>query len=355
MASRKAYIDTAKFLGIFLVLMNHIELIVPFVNFYGGMFYVPVFFVAAGLTFHNKEEGLWVFAGKKAKRLLVPYFVCNGFLYVFFLGKSFMGQQGNGKELLTALTGIFYSRNSLYIPGCEPNVYFMTILNSPAWFLTAIFLTYILLKYSFLITKGRKKELALFTACMLFMGTALHYFCPVLLPWSLECVPLFYCYMIAGYFIREKRLLERKKLLYPLLLAGTPLFVLSCYINGSANISVGLFGKSVVLGLFNGIFSSFLILFLCKAGEDILPKAFTRFFSGLGSCTLPVLCCHMFVFALIKSGLSIILPVSTQHKGIIEGVVKLVCIILTIGMIVSLEKMFHKMQELFYKKSGRKQ
>lgn len=350
MASRKAYIDAAKFSGIFLVLMNHIELIVPFVNFYGGMFYVPVFFVAAGMTFHNKEEGLWVFAGKKAKRLLVPYFMCNGFLYAFFLGKSFLGQQGIGKELLTAFIGIFYSRNSLYIPGCEPNVYFMTILNSPTWFLTAIFLTYILLKYSFLLTKGSKKKLALFTVCMLFVGTVLHYFCPVLLPWSLECVPLFYCYMVAGYFIMEEKLLERKKLIYLFLLAGTLLFVPSCHLNGSANISVGLFGKSVMLGLFNGIFSSLLILFLCKVGETFLPKSFTRFFSGLGSCTLPVLCYHMFVFALIKNGLSIIWPVSIRHKGIMEGGVKLACIIMTIGIIVSFGKIFHKMR-----RRGRKQ
>lgn len=228
-----------------------------------------------------------------------------------------LGAQGTGKEMLTVFIGIFYSRNSLYIPGCEPNVYFMTILNSPTWFLTAIFLTYVLLKYSFLITKGSKKKLALFTACMLFAGTGLHYFCPVLLPWSLECIPLFYCYMIAGYFIKEEKLLERKKLLYPLLGAGTLLFVLTCYLNGSANISVGLFGKSVILGMFNGIFSSFLIVFLCKVGEELLPKIFTRFFSGLGSCTLPVLCYHMFVFALLKSGLSVIWPASILDKGMI--------------------------------------
>lgn len=340
MASRKAYIDVAKFLGIFLVLMNHIELIVPFVNFYGGMFYVPVFFVAAGMTFYNKEEGLFAFAGKKAKRLLVPYLICNGFLYAFFLGKSFMGQQGIGKELLTAFAGIFYSRNSLYIPGDEPNVYFMTILNSPTWFLTAIFLTYILLKYSFLITKGRKKELVLFSVCMLFAGTVLHYFCPILLPWSLECIPLFYCYMIAGYLIREERLFERKKLLYPCLLAGIPLFVLSCHINGSANISVGMFGQSVLLGLFNGLFSSLLILWLCKAGETCMPKSLTEFFSQLGSYTLPILCYHMFMFALLQTGVSIVFPSVLEQKGMVEKIVRLGIILFTIAIITGVEGFF---------------
>lgn len=340
MASRKAYIDVAKFLGIFLVLMNHIELIVPFVNFYGGMFYVPVFFVAAGMTFYNKEEGLFVFAGKKAKRLLVPYLICNGFLYAFFGGKSFMGQQGTGKELLTAFAGIFYSRNSLYIPGYEPNVYFMTILNSPTWFLTAIFLTYVLLKYSFLITKGRKKELVLFSVCMLFSGTVLHYFCPILLPWSLECIPLFYCYMIAGYLIREERLFERKKLLYSCLLAGIPLFVLSCHINGSANISVGMFGQSVMLGLFNGLFSSLLILWLCKAGETCMPKFLTEFFSQVGSYTLSILCYHMFMFALLQAGVSIVFPSVLEQKGMVEKAVRLGIILLTIAIITGVESFF---------------
>ncbi|MCM1160342.1 MAG: acyltransferase family protein [Roseburia sp.] len=340
MASRKAYIDVAKFLGIFLVLMNHIELTVPFVNFYGGMFYVPVFFVTAGMTFYNKEEGLFVFSGKKAKRLLVPYFVCNGFLYVFFLGKSLIGQQGIGKEQLTALIGIFYSRNSLYIPGYEPNVYFMTILNSPTWFLTAIFLTYILLKCSFLVTKGRKKALVAFTVCMLSVGTALHYFCPILLPWSLECIPLFYCYMIVGYFIREEQLLERKKLLYPLLLAGTPLFVLLCHKNGSANISVGMFGESVLLGLFNGLFSSLLVLWLCKAGEACMPKRLTECLSSLGRITLSLLCYHMFVFALLQTGLSIVFPSVFGQQKIVDKVFRLGIILCTIAVIAGAKRFF---------------
>lgn len=340
MATRKAYIDAAKFIGILLVLMNHIELIFPFVNFYGGMFYVPVFFVAAGLTYYEKEEGLKAFVRKKAKRLLVPYFVSNGLLFLFFAGKDFILRKGFGKEQLIALLGIFYSRNSLYIPGTEPNLYFMTILNSPTWFLTAMFLTYLLVKFSFKITGGKEKELGLFGACMLFLGIIFHYFCPILLPWSLECIPLFYCYMIIGYFIREKGLLEKRKPLWLLLAGGTILFILSCSFNGSANISVGMFGKSIILGLFNGIFSSFLVLWLCKLGEACLPAGIVGFFSRLGTYTLTVLCYHMFLFALIKSGLQAVIPYIFNQAGISAAVVKLGMIVITIGLIVLAKKMF---------------
>lgn len=297
MTTRKAYIDAAKCLGIILVLMNHIELQFPFVNFYGGMFYVPVFFVAAGLTYYNKEEGVKAFAIKKAKRLLVPYFICNVFLYVFFMAKNLLAGNGFGKEQLTALIGIFYSRNSLYIPEAEPNVYFMTILNSPTWFLTAMFLTYLLMKISFMFTKGKKKELFRFALFMFAVGVILHYFCLVLLPWSLECIPFFYCYMISGYFIREEGLLEKRKPL-PLLFI-TLLFFASCQFNGSANISIGHFGKGVTAGLFNGIFSSFLILWLLKLVEEKLACKPVKAMAGLGKHTLTILCYHYFILVMV--------------------------------------------------------
>lgn len=344
MATRKAYIDAAKFLGIFIVLMNHIELILPFVNFYGGMFYVPVFFVAAGMTYYNKkEEGLRVFMLKKAKRLLVPYFVCNGLLYLFFLVKDIITGAGFHHTQLMALFGILYSRNSLYIPGCEPNVYFMTILNSPTWFLTGMFLTYLLVKISFFITKGEKKALALFLACMLLFGIILHYFCPVLLPWSLESVPLFYCYMMGGYFIREEQLFEKKNILSLILLTGTPLFGLTCYVNGSANISVGLWGNSVILGLFNGLFSSFFILWLCKFLETCLSGKVIHLMAWIGNHTLSILCYHMFVFAMIKAALFAVFPLRMEEGTWVSRCIKLGILLFTIGVIAGTEELLKRM------------
>lgn len=343
MTTRKAYVDAAKFLGILLVLMNHIELKFPFVNFYGGMFYVPVFFVAAGLTYYNKEEGLKVFAAKKARRLLVPYFICNGFLYVFFMAKDFLAGKAPHKEQLTALIGILYSRNSLYIQGQEPNVYFMTILNSPTWFLTAMFLTYLLLKVSFRITKGKKRELFLFALSMFVLGALLHYFCPVLLPWSLECIPLFYCYMVSGYFIREEGLLE-KKMPVALILAIV-VFFLSCEFNGSANISVGHLGKSLVAGMYNGIFSSFFIIWLLKQLEIKIALKLTEFMAGVGKHTLTILCYHMLVFAFGQGVLQIIIPETLMEQNLISRIVKIFIIIITTVVIILVEKIVSTLSE----------
>lgn len=343
MSKRKAYIDGAKFLGILLVLMNHIGLTLPFVNFYGGMFYVPVFFVTAGLTYYEKEEGLRSFARKKAKRLLVPYFVCNGFLYLFFAGKAFLSGGAFPKELLTALGGIFYSRNSLYMPGMEPNVYFMTLLNAPTWFLTALFLTYLLVKVSFLLTKERHGYLAVCLIFMLGTGVLLHYVCPVLLPWSIECVPLFYCYVICGYYIREKGLLDKKMPLTHTLLAI--FFFVFTYVNGSANVSVGDFGRCVSVAMYNGIVSSFFVLWLLKRVEDNVSKKVVALMAVPGRHTMIILCFHMFVFALLQAALTAVFPSVFDGQGALQTVAKVLVIVLTIAIILLAEKVLKLVKE----------
>ena len=87
--TRAGWIDIAKVLGLVIVLMNHAELSAGGVNYFGGMFYVPVFFVLAGYTFRLRPgESFSAFAKKKAKRLLLPYVGYNAFFFLFFFVKD---------------------------------------------------------------------------------------------------------------------------------------------------------------------------------------------------------------------------------------------------------------------------
>ena len=72
---RENWIDAAKGIAILIVVLNHSGLVISGVNFWGGMFYVPAFFLLAGYTYAPKEESYKSFVKRKAKRLLVPYFV----------------------------------------------------------------------------------------------------------------------------------------------------------------------------------------------------------------------------------------------------------------------------------------
>ena len=214
---RKAYVDFAKCLAIFFVLSNHIGLIIPGISSFGGMFYVPIFFLLSGYTYHSKKESYVNYARKKAKRLLVPYFAANLIYFVLFLAKDFL-TRSIGSASFFPLLGILYSRYSLYPPYPEfqdKNLLFLTIQNSPTWFLTALFLTYLLFEAAVRIAKRyrtKKAEVVLFAVsaglCLL-LGTALHYGCPVLLPWSLECIPLFVLYMLAGYLLQRQEICRK--------------------------------------------------------------------------------------------------------------------------------------------------
>ena len=81
---RVLWLDIAKALGILVVLLVHTGKSFGPVSFFGGMFYMPIFFILAGMTFRYKpEERFGSFVKKKAKRLLVPYFGYNLFLFLF--------------------------------------------------------------------------------------------------------------------------------------------------------------------------------------------------------------------------------------------------------------------------------
>ena len=69
----------------------------------------------------------------------------------------------------------------------------MDILNSPLWFLTALFLVY---AWYGLISRSQKKYWLLGGG--LAVSVIWHYATPLLLPWSLEAVPYFTVFFAAG-------------------------------------------------------------------------------------------------------------------------------------------------------------
>ena len=72
---RLEWLDFGKAMGILVVLAVHAGCSLGALTYYGGMFYMPIFFFAAGYTFRRKEgESYGTFLWKKAKRLLIPYF-----------------------------------------------------------------------------------------------------------------------------------------------------------------------------------------------------------------------------------------------------------------------------------------
>lgn len=295
---RVLWMDIAKAFGILIVLIVHGGFRLGPVTFFGGMFYMPVFFVLSGMTFNwKKEENFWTFVKKKAKRLLTPYLGYNLFLFGFFFVKDALLAGTVSLESFFPLLGILYSRNCLFKIDVANNIYFMQILNAPTWFLTGLFISLVVFWGLMQAAGGELRKLWVMNGGVLLLAVLLHYFCPILLPWSLDCALYAVSFLTLGRTLAQFDVVEK---LYenPWVLGLlTAAFVGISLLNGSVNMSVAEYGHSMVLYLLAGGLGSL----LCMEGALFLEKH-TRnvscWFGWLGRHTMPILCMHLFVYSL---------------------------------------------------------
>lgn len=312
---RENWIDLVKCIAIIIVVMNHAQWIVPGVNFLGGMFFVPVFFVLSGYTWKDKGVSFKQVVKNRAKRLLFPYATANLFLCTFFALKNGDLLAGNFSSYAKSLLGALYARNQLYqdqnalrftllSPPSSNTTLFLKSLNSPTWFLPALFLTLVLFEALYRLQKGKRKEILLVISICCLIAVLYHYISPVLLPWSLDAIPFFMLFFYVGWIFKEKNLLDylNKKPIW--IVIGLFVFGISAFVNRSSNYSIGMYGYSVTLSLINALVSSLFIMWICRWITKPFPKL--RFI--MGRHTLTILCYHLFVLAIIESLLAQLLP-----------------------------------------------
>lgn len=296
---RILWMDIAKAIGILVVLIVHGGISLGPVTFFGGMFYMPVFFVLAGMTFTwREEEGFGVFVRKKARRLLVPYFGYNLFLFLFFFIKDSFLVGKVTPESFFPLAGILYSRNCLFKMDAINNIYFMQILNAPTWFLTGLFVSLMVFWILMRASKGELRKLCIMNGVVLFFAVLLHYLCPVLLPWSADCALYAVSFLTFGKVTAEWGLVKKlyKKPLSMLLLLIA--FVGLSLINGSVNMSVAEYGHSMILYLAVGCLGTLLCLEAALFLENH-TRLLSKGGAWLGRHTMPVLCLHLFVYSVL--------------------------------------------------------
>ena len=320
---RLEWLDFGKAMGILVVLLVHAGCKLGLVTYYGGMFYMPIFFVAAGYTFRIKEgESYGTFLRKKVKRLLIPYFGTSAFLWLFFWIKDCVLRGMPGDLKLTSIIGILYSRNQMWRVGdAGSNPVLMDLLNSPLWFLTALFLVY---AWYGLINKSKKKYWLLGGG--LAISVIWHYATTLLLPWSLEAVPYFAVFFAAGEKLKEwggvKVLTDNIRLG----IACLNFFLLLGFLNGSVNLSCGNYGAGMLLYLAVGIFGSYTIFAIGDRLEERCPKLM-QVFGLIGRQTLPLLCLHMFLYMFLQTGAGIL--------GLGDGLTRAVMVVGSLAMLTA--------------------
>lgn len=346
---RKNWIDAAKTIAILIVVLNHSGLVIPGVNFWGGMFYVPAFFLLAGYTYRMKDEGYKSFVKRKAARLLVPYFITNALLFLFFQAKDVLTKSFRPTGAVSSLLGIFYGRTRFLKEGDGfiiyrapiPDINLMPNLNAPTWFLPALFLVLVCGEGLLRLMKGNKKKVNLFVAVFAFLMLVYHYLSPFLLPWCLDILPYLLAFFLIGYELKDRQgfeWLEKAKALVKWKITGGILVaaVGSSLLNGSSNLSLSYFGKTVAGSMISAVSTSILLLLVLRRLDKSAPKV-TEFLGRMSGYTLTILCWHYFVMQMFYSGLWVLLPDAGEASGAVKVFIQLGGIVVSITACVLLK------------------
>ena len=173
----------------------------------------------------------------------------------------------------------------------------MPALNAPTWFLPCLFLClclYFLIDRKFTEENKRRKVIVL----AMLVGVVLRTLSPVLLPWSLENALFFLGFMEVGRFLKETGLswLRKNEWIYANFLIA---FVALSYLQGSVNVSISEYGRSMILYFFTGALGSILCMKAAELTEKYL-KVLAKPIAFVGRHTLAILCWHLLAIEILK-------------------------------------------------------
>lgn len=195
MNKRIIWVDNAKAIGIFLVVFGHLSN-PDFVTNIIYSFHMPLFFFLSGLVFSANPD-VSKFMLKKAKSILIPYFIFGILTYMFwlFIGRKYGADATMDLPWWKPIIGMFYSVGT--------NGWMQH--NIPLWFLTCLYLSELFLLLLLKITKN----IAVWLICISVIGYILSLYAIPIFPWSLNTVPQAMLFLGAGFlakrFIREPK------------------------------------------------------------------------------------------------------------------------------------------------------
>ena len=259
MTQRLEFIDIAKGLGIILVILSHS--VCPDLMFYTSACFVPIFFFCSGFTSTHKNITLKENFVSHTIKLLKPYLLFSIILLLYFQDFS-----------LRAVIGIFYSRYCLYPFGTVPNIeHLMTIGNYPMWFLTCMVATYFF--YDVIIYFPK---LQYYIIILYLLITIITTHLPILLPWSLDTAPFMAIIMYCGTLLKVKypNIFSLKKP-HPIIILSIAAYFLLLPLCYNINISVRMYGPSVVVYLLAALTGSIMLIYFSRLLQGtIMSKGF---------------------------------------------------------------------------------
>lgn len=273
---RFKWVDTAKALGIYLMILSHCRIednVSRFIN----VFHMPLFFFISGYLFSAcKYPSAGSLARKRFQRLVKPYILFNVIGYVLWLVllRHYGYDAASGIEWWEPIVG-----GALCIPGG------MMPHNEPLWFLVCLFITEIAYYVSVRKTGSRWAVICIFAV----LGGANYYLNQVCLPFCISTVFVAVVFYALGNILRDAG--GRHGVVW--LVLSLAVAVWMSVVNGYVFVAIGVYGNYLLfyIGALSGIYFIY-----CVA--KMLP--YNRFVRFVSDNTLMVLGIHIFVMAFVK-------------------------------------------------------
>jgi len=255
--NRLIWIDYAKFIGIYLVIIGHTPLNSSIINFI-YTFHMPLFFLISGYL--HKQFSIGVIK-HNIKSLLIPYILLYIIYWIYPILKSIFTYTFSIQDIiLKPFWGM-----------CIGNGYsgsFYTIFIVSLYFLIALFWMRIMYHY-FSYLSATLKILIIFS-CFLFI------YVRQLFHWdfyfSIDCAIMAFPFYALGGYLKLKQIsiseLNKRKKIF-LFFACLCTTLIACKENGRTDINHCIYGNNIFIFYLAGICGSFMVIILSSLGKKL--------------------------------------------------------------------------------------
>lgn len=286
--TRILWIDYAKLIGIYFVILGHLNLNSVSANVIINSFHMQLFFFLSGVC--TKKESVISVLKKSARGLLIPYVSFQILCYPYWFAKSYF-QKHIELNFINYVFKPFFG----FLYGVVFDTKYSYMVVGACWFLLALF--FIRLISSLII---RLPDYLQLISCFILVLIAMflkHF--SIMLPFSINisflCVPIF----LMGFYAKDwiNDFMQKVSLKFKLVIVVILSFALFTLanMNGIFHVGDGAWGKSIYLYYINAILGGGGIVFF--AG---LIKKENRFLQFLSRNTIIIMIFELYVYAPFK-------------------------------------------------------
>lgn len=294
----KEYVDIAKGTGIVFVLLSHTELLVGPLVYLAPGFFMPLFYFLSGMNYNKPENNeLWYIKHKLSKQFFnyIKYTII--LLFVEIIVESILGDGYSFRLFTVRIIGIFYGR---YQVGDD---ILMSPYNQAMWFLPSLIccLSLFYICNSFVSKASCRKGviiISVIASIVFVLITEVLRRINILLPWSLDtsfCLTLF---IACGYAFKNLNVVneERTKENLLICLSLVIIYTILARLNGYSNISIGKYGKNVLLYIVTGMIGSMACIYFSVL---LQKRKLGKFLALIGRHSIVFFAFHMTVYQIV--------------------------------------------------------